>query len=160
MTEYRLARSQRVPSPIEEVFPFYADPRNLTVLTPPWLGLTILGSGDGDETASIEMRKGLRIHYRVRPLGVPQSWTSEITDWSPPHRFVDEQRRGPYRRWHHVHAFRSLEDGTEIIDVVNYALPFGVLGALAHTLLVKRQLRAIFDYREAKIRARFGEIES
>lgn len=156
---YRLERRQRVPRPIEEVFAFFADPRNLARITPPWLGFRIIGSSDGDETAPIHMRTGLRIHYRVRPLGIPQRWTSEITVWDPPHRFVDEQRRGPYRRWHHQHRFVEIEGGTAIDDVVEYELPLGPLGALAHALLVERQLKAIFAYREHTIRARFGSLE-
>lgn len=148
-TEYRLERSQIVPRPLDEVFPFYSDPGNLRRLTPEWLGFTIL-------TPEVEMRTGARIDYRVRPLGVPQRWTSLISVWDPPHRFVDEQVRGPYRRWHHLHEFRAVEGGTEISDTVTYALPFGPLGRVAHALFVQRQLRAIFEYRERKVVELFG----
>lgn len=148
MSDHRIQRSQVVRRPIDEVFAFYADARNLARITPPWLGFAIRGSSDGGSVDDIRMRQGLEIHYRVRPLGIPQPWTSEITVWDPPHRFVDEQRRGPYRRWHHLHDFREVEDGTEITDVVEYALPFGILGDVAHHLLVRRQLKAIFDHRE------------
>ena len=81
---------------------------------------------------ALSMRRGLRIHYRIRPLGVPQRWTSEITEYDPPYRFVDEQVRGPYRRWRHIHEFRPVGDATEIVDVVEYEMPFGWLGRLAH----------------------------
>lgn len=148
-TEYRLERSQIVPRTVDEVFPFYADPGNLSRLTPGWLGFTVL-------TPDVEMHAGARIDYRVRPLGVPQRWTSLISVWDPPHRFVDEQVRGPYRRWHHLHEFRAVEGGTEIRDTVTYALPFGPLGRLAHALLVRHQLRAIFEYRERRVRELFG----
>ncbi len=153
--EYRLERRLLVPRPLEAVFPFFADARNLARITPPGLGFEIIGSSDGDETVPIRMRTGLRIHYRIRPLGVPQRWTSEITVWEPPHRFVDEQVRGPYRRWVHEHTFRETHGGTEIADRVEYEMPFGPLGRLAHALLVKRQLEEIFAFRERVTRQTF-----
>lgn len=149
-TEFVLERTQTVPRPRDEVFPFYADPRNLARITPPWLGFRILSEDP------LEMRAGLRIDYRIQPLWIPQRWTSEITVWDPPHRFVDEQRRGPYRRWHHEHTFRAVGDTTEIRDRVTYALPLGPLGRLAHALFVRRQLESIFTYRSAVIDDLFG----
>lgn len=149
-TEFVLERTQTVPRPLDEVFPFYADPRNLARITPPWLGFRIVSDGP------LQMRKGLRIDYRIQPLWVPQRWTSEITEWDPPNRFVDEQRRGPYRRWHHEHTFRTVDDGTEITDRVTYALPLGPLGRLAHAVFVRRQLESIFAYRAAVVRELFG----
>lgn len=156
MSAHRLHRRQTVPKPIDEVFAFYADAHNLARITPSWLGFALRGSSDGDASVPIRMREGLRIHYTVRPLGIPQPWTSEITVWDPPHRFVDEQRRGPYRRWHHMHEFRETDGGTEIRDVVDYALPLGPLGDLAHAILVERQLKAIFDHRERVVADLFG----
>ena len=147
---YILERRQTVPRTLDETFAFYADPRNLAVITPPWLGFRIASDGP------LVMREGLRIDYRIRPLGVPQRWTSEITRYEPPHRFVDEQRRGPYAGWHHLHEFRAVPGGTEIRDVVTYSLPLGALGRLAHALLVRRQLQEIFDFRERRIGALLG----
>ncbi len=142
-----LERKTRVRRPLEETFRFFAAPRNLAEITPGWLAFRLLDTGD------LEMRRGLRLHYRIRPLGFPQRWTSEITVWDPPHRFVDEQVEGPYRAWRHTHEFRALPDGgTEVRDRVEYELPFGLIGRLAHALLVKHQLRAIFDYRARRIR--------
>jgi ligand-binding SRPBCC domain-containing protein len=92
----------------------------------------------------------------VRPLGFPQRWTSEITEWDPPAKFVDEQRKGPYRSWHHEHTFRAVDGGTEIRDRVEYALPFGPLGRIAHAALVRRQLEAIFDHREEVVHELLG----
>ena len=148
-TEFNVERTQRVPRPLDEVFAFYAAPGNLARITPSWLGFQIV-------TPDVAMRQGLTIEYRIRPLGVPQRWVSEITLWDPPRRFVDEQRRGPYRRWHHLHEFRAVDGGTEIRDRVTYALPLGPLGRLAHALFVRRQLEAIFAYRERVIRELFG----
>lgn len=141
MSTFQLVRSQVIPLPLERVFPFFAEPRNLARITPPGLGFRIMTPGP------LVMATGLRIEYRVSPLGVPQRWVSEITLWDPPHRFVDEQRVGPYRRWHHLHEFLPAPGGTEVRDVVTYALPFGILGALAHRIFVRRQLEAIFAHR-------------
>lgn len=146
----RLERVQVVPRPIEEVFPFFAEPRNLAVITPPWLAFRVVSEGD------LTMRAGLRIEYRVSPLGFPQRWVSEITRWEPPAAFVDEQRVGPYRRWHHLHAFRTVPGGTEILDQVDYELPLDPLGRLVEPWLVAPRLATIFDYRRRVITERFG----
>jgi ligand-binding SRPBCC domain-containing protein len=148
-TQYLLERVQVVPRSLSDVFAFYADPDNLARITPPWLGFRIL-------TPKTAMRAGLQIEYRIHPLGVPQRWVSEITVWEPPHRFVDEQRRGPYRRWHHLHEFRATAGGTEIRDRVTYELPLGPLGRLAHGLFVRHQLESIFAFRERAVRDLFG----
>jgi len=148
-TQYLLERVQVVPRSLSDVFAFYADPDNLARITPAWLGFRIL-------TPKTAMRAGLQIEYRIHPLGVPQRWVSEITVWEPPHRFVDEQRRGPYRRWHHLHEFRATAGGTEIRDRVTYELPLGPLGRLAHGLVVRRQLESIFAFRERAVRDLFG----
>jgi len=158
-----LERRQWVPTPLDETFEFYADPRNLSRITPGWLGFRILGfepqAGStlpADWTEAPPMAAGLRIHYSVRPLGFPQRWTSLITEWDPPHAFVDEQVRGPYRSWRHRHEFRSVRGGTELVDRVEYGLPFGPIGRLAHLLLVRRQLESIFDFRARTAAEMFG----
>lgn len=142
--EYTLHRVQRVATSLGETFEFFARPANLARITPPWLAFTMV-SGDAD------MRPGLRIEYRIRPLGFPQKWVSEITAYEPPHRFVDEQRTGPYARWRHEHGFRAVDGSTEMTDTVTYALPFGPVGRLAHALFVRRQLEAIFGYRRERL---------
>lgn len=149
MKTYTLHRVQHVDAPLAETFDFFSRPENLGKITPPWLAFRMV-SDDAD------MREGLRIEYRVRPLGFPQKWVSEITAYDPPHRFVDEQLEGPYALWHHEHRFRAVEEGprgpgTEVTDTVTYALPFGPLGRLAHALLVRRQLESIFRYRKARL---------
>jgi ligand-binding SRPBCC domain-containing protein len=148
---YRLERTQFVGRPIEKVFPFFAEPTNLARITPQWLNFRVVTQGD------LTMREGLLIDYRVSPLLIPQRWTSCITLWDPPNRFVDEQLRGPYRRWHHLHEFREVTGGVEISDCVTYELPLGPLGRAAHALFVRRQLEAIFDYRERAVSRLFGE---
>jgi len=151
---YVLEKTQRVPAPLDEVFDFFARPDNLARITPGWLDFRIVAPEQRD------MRQGLEIEYRVRPLLVPQKWVSRITAYDPPHRFVDEQVHGPYRRWRHLHEFEPVATGngavTEIRDRVDYALPFGPLGRVAHALLVRRQLESIFEHRRRVIADEFG----
>jgi ligand-binding SRPBCC domain-containing protein len=143
----RLQSSVRLGAPLAEVFPFFADARNLEALTPPWLRFEILAPGP------IEMRLGTIIDYRLRVHGLPLRWRSEITAWDPPHLFVDEQRRGPYRLWRHTHRFTADGDGTLVEDEVEYAVPGG---ALVDALLVRRDLDRIFRFRRDVLRERFG----
>lgn len=133
---------QRIPCGREEVFRFFADPRNLESITPPILRFEILSSGH------LEMRAGLRIEYRLRLHGWPLRWQSEITAWEPPHRFVDEQQRGPYRAWIHEHRFEERDGGTLVTDHVRYLVPGG---ALVDRLFVRPDLRRIFSYRRKKL---------
>jgi ligand-binding SRPBCC domain-containing protein len=127
-----------LPVPIEAVFRFFSDARNLERLTPPWLRFAVV------TPAPIEMLAGTRIDYHLRIRGVPIRWQSEITVWEPPLRFVDEQRRGPYRLWRHEHAFRDCDGTTLVADRVEYAAP---LGRLVNELFVARDLRQIFAFR-------------
>lgn len=142
-----LAREQRLPGSPADVFEFFADARNLEAITPPWLGFRVV------TPEPIEMRPGTLIEYRLRLHGIPISWRTTIAVWDPPHRFVDVQLSGPYRIWHHTHDFAPAPDGegTVMRDTVRYALPFGPFGALAHRLLVKRDLERIFDFRREAV---------
>lgn len=146
MRVHVLECSQHLPLPVDQVFPFYADAGNLEAITPPWLGFRVVGDGP------IEMRPGASIEYRLRLHGVPVSWRTRIAEWVPNERFVDEQISGPYRLWHHTHTFETAADGGTIIrDRVRYRLPLGPLGAIAHLVLVRRDLAKIFDYRQAAV---------
>lgn len=127
-----------LPHPIEAVFPFFADAGNLERLTPQTLHFQIL------TPAPIEMKLGARIAYRLRVHGIPVHWESEMTAWEPPCRFVDEQRRGPYRLWIHEHTFAPRDGGTQVTDHVQYQVPGG---ALVDRFLVRPDLRKIFVYR-------------
>ena len=132
------------------MFPFFADAWNLEAITPPELRFRIL------TPPPLEMREGALLEYRLALWGMPLRWRTRITAWDPPHRFVDEQIRGPYRSWRHTHQFRLVGDGgTIMLDRVEYALPFAPFGELAH-FLVRRHLERIFDYRREVIRERFG----
>lgn len=147
MRVHRLERSQRVPLPLAEAFAFYGSAANLERITPPWLRFEIRDPRPGDLAA------GTLLHYSLVLHRFPVRWTTEIRTWEPPHRFVDVQLHGPYRLWEHTHTFEPVEGGTLIRDRVDYALPYGPLGALAHVAFVRRDLRRIFDYRRDAVAA-------
>ncbi len=141
MSTYRLVREQTIARPLDEVFAFFADARNLETLTPPWLRFEILTPG------SIEMHVGTIIQYALRVHGLPIHWTTAITVWNPPFEFVDVQLKGPYVLWHHRHTFEPLGNATCMTDEVHYRLPFGWIGNVVHAAMVRRDLDAIFNYR-------------
>lgn len=144
---YRLEAQLWLARPIEEVFAYFADAFNLEQITPPWLRFQVL------TPAPIDMQTACRIDYRLRLRGIPIRWQSEIKDWTPPTEFVDEMRQGPYRLWHHRHRFVSRDGGTDVLDEVDYAVPGG---ALVNALLVRRDLRKIFEYRRRRLREILG----
>lgn len=140
-----LVREQWLARPPEEVFPFFANPYNLERLTPEFLRFKILG------VDSEKFGEGSRIDYRLVLHGIPVRWQSRIAFWRPNESFVDEQTRGPYRRWCHTHEFEAADGGTIIRDRVRYVLPFGVVGELVAGKLVERDLETIFDYRRRQV---------
>lgn len=146
---YRLEDQQIVGGSLAEVFAFFKDPRNLESLTPAFLGFRVVESTDP------VVRLNTQIRYQLRLHGIPLGWTSRITEYVEGELFADEMLSGPYRRWYHRHLFRAVPGGVEIRDIVEYELPFGILGRLAHTLFVRRQLQAIFAYRTQVIATRF-----
>ena len=151
MSLHRFETTQLLPVPLAEAWAFFSDPRNLAAITPPDLGFEM--ASDAPE----RIHPGLIVVYRVRPLfGVPVTWVTEITHVAEGELFVDDQRVGPYRLWHHQHHFRETAYGVEMRDVVHYALPFGPLGGLLNERLVAPRLRAIFDFRRAVVEQRFG----
>lgn len=151
MKLHRLETVQRLPVTLDEAWRFFSDAGNLAKITPPSLGFEV--------TSPLPERvyAGLIITYRVRPLfGIPVSWVTEITHVDEPKLFVDEQRFGPYRFWHHQHLFRAVEGGTEMTDIVHYALPPG--GGIARGLLVAPRLKEIFDYRREVLERTYGTL--
>jgi ligand-binding SRPBCC domain-containing protein len=155
VTIFELRTAQLLPRPRGEVFAFFAAAENLEVLTPHWLGFQIL------TPLPLALRKGTLLDYRIRLHRIPIRWRTEITAWEPPHRFVDEQLRGPYRLWVHEHTFTEVQGdsggigGTRVDDRVRYAVPGG---RLVNRLLVARDLRKIFAYRSRKIQEVFGSL--
>jgi len=143
---YRITKSLWVPRPIDEVFDFFGNAANLEQMTPPWVGFKIL------TPQPIEMRAGSLIDYRISLHGLPLRWRTEITTWKPPFEFVDEQLKGPYRRWHHRHTFESRDGGTLVGDEVTYDV---VGGALVNRLFVAGDVKKIFAFREEALRRLF-----
>lgn len=147
MRIFEVDRELWLPRTLPEVFEFFADAGNLERITPPWLAFEITSP------RPIEMRAGATIDYRLRIRGLPLRWRSEITAWQPPHRFVDEQRRGPYRFWWHEHTFEARDGGTLARDRVRYAV-WG--GALIEKLFVRRDVEGIFDFRGQTLKHLFA----
>ncbi|MDX1396034.1 MAG: SRPBCC family protein [Gemmatimonadota bacterium] len=138
MRTFEFTASQTLPAPLERVFEFFSDPRNLERITPPWVAFRIVTPGE------IEMRAGALIDYRLRIRGVPMRWRTEITEWDPPHGFVDTQLRGPYRKWVHTHRFTARGAETLVEDHIEYAVPGG---AFVERLFVRGDVERIFAYR-------------
>lgn len=143
MKTFHLKTEQIIDKPQDELFSFFSDAHNLAEITPPWLNFRVL------TPPPIEMKVGTCIDYRLKLRGIPVRWQSEITAWNPPHSFVDEQRRGPYRRWIHMHTFVAVPDGTLVRDEVEYAV-FG--GWLVKKFFVAPDIAKIFAYRSEKLR--------
>lgn len=136
-----------LPHPPEKVFPFFADAANLDEITPPWLHFKITCD------LPILMREGAKINYSIRLYGIPIRWRTNISQWRPPMKFVDEQLSGPYRLWHHTHTFVDHNGGTLCTDRVRYG-HWG--GPIAERLFVRPNIEKIFAYRQAKLAERFG----
>lgn len=148
---YTFNSTQKIPITLDWAWAFLSDPRNLAEITPPELGFVIRSE------LPTSVYPGLIIVYQVRPvLRIPLTWVTEIKAVEPPVRFIDEQRVGPYRFWHHEHRLRAIEGGVEMQDRVHYALPFGPMGSLMHALVVRRSLQRIFEFRQSRLMALFG----
>lgn len=144
-----LEREQLVPRPRSELFDFFSDAGNLERLTPASMSFKI------KTPQPITMREGTLIDYEIRLFGVPMKWRTLIDEWRPEEKFVDLQLRGPYSLWRHTHTFEEVDGGTMVRDRVEYALPLGPLGSIAHAIFVRRQLRTIFDFRARTMREIF-----
>jgi ligand-binding SRPBCC domain-containing protein len=154
MKIYSLKRTIKLKMTMEQSWDFFSNPNNLTLITPPSLNLNITSE------LPDKMYTGMIITYTVAPLfGIPMTWVTEITHMEEPDFFVDEQRFGPYEFWHHQHRFEEIEGGIEASDLVHYALPLDPLGRIANSLIVKKQLKEIFDYRAGYLENCFGTIE-
>lgn len=154
MKLYQLHSKQALPISKGDAWNFLSDPNNLKIITPNHMGFNILSGADR------QMFPGQIIQYKVSPFsGYTTKWVTEITHVRVGEYFVDEQRFGPYALWHHKHFIKEISDGVEMEDIIDYKIPFGVLGQLAHGLFVKKQLLEIFRYREARLTELFGKIE-
>lgn len=146
---YVFERATLIRAPLDRVFEFFSAPENLARITPPSLGFRII------DAPWRPIEQGDRISYTIRVAGVALEWLTHISRWDPPKSFVDEQERGPYRQWVHTHTFTPTAEGVRMHDHVVYELPFGILGRTFGGWLVRRQVRAIFDYRAEAIEAIF-----
>lgn len=151
MKLYRLETIQKLPISIIDAWQFLSDPKNLKRITPDYMGFKIV------KGAESSMYAGQIIEYVVTPLfGVSTTWVTEITHVKEPEYFVDEQRFGPYALWHHKHFIKPIENGVEMVDIVDYKIPFGFLGQLAQPLVVSPKLKEIFEYRREALIKLFG----
>ena len=149
---YQLIRKQIVHTDLETCWEFFSNPANLKLITPEYMGFDVK-----TETPK-EMYEGLIIAYKVSPLlSIPMEWVTEITHVRDKSFFVDEQRVGPYKLWHHEHHFKELEGGVEMIDIVSYQPPFGILGKLVHPFIIRPKLEQIFAYRIQKVNSIFNK---
>ena len=153
MRTFCLVREQFLPISLEEAWRFFSTPRNLERITPDNMGFKILPPFDDEP-----MFEGQRISYIVRPLlGIPLKWETLIKNVDEPRSFTDQQVRGPYRLWVHTHTFESVEGGVNMRDEVEYALPFGIIGRIAHGVFVRKRLEQIFDFRVQTLNATFDK---
>ena len=151
MKVYRFVRTQKIPIKINEAWSFLSNPNNLKTITPSYMGFHI------HENENTEMYSGQIIKYTVSPiLGIKINWVTEITHVKNLEYFVDEQRFGPYSFWHHKHFIKEIKGGVEMVDILDYALPFGILGRIFHPVIVKPKLNEIFNYRREKLIKIFG----
>ena len=148
---YELERKVYIRAPVEEVFSFFSRAENLNSITPPWLRFQIL------TPLPIIMEKQTRIDYSLHLFGFRFVWKTEITDWQPPYLFVDKQISGPYRYWEHTHRFEKIRQGTQMEDIVRYAVPGFVFAPLIHFFFVRPRLEKIFSFREETLLRLFSE---
>jgi len=150
---YTLHAKQNLPISKKEAWDFLSKPENLKVITPPYMGFHILSGADRP------MYAGQIIQYIVTPvLKLKTKWVTEITHVVEGEYFVDEQRFGPYALWHHKHFIKEVEGGVEMEDIIDYKVPFGILGRWVHPILVKPKLQEIFEFRRKKLIELFGTL--
>ena len=142
MKYYEFKIIQFINLPIEEVFHYFSNPSNLQKITPKYLNFKIKNQ------PPFKMNKGQLFEYQLVVRGIPINWTSLISSYDPPYSFIDEQIKGPYSSWHHTHTFKEENGGTAIIDEVKYTLPLGFIGKIINSIWVKKDLDAIFKYRQ------------
>lgn len=151
---YQLHKTQKIPATVDEVWDFISSPANLKKITPEYMGFNITS-----KMLSEKMYPGMIISYKVSPvLGIKMTWITEITHIREKEYFVDEQRIGPYSMWHHEHKIEPIEGGVLMTDVVSYQPPFGFLGSIANAVIIKRQLKEIFDFRNVAVEKMFGKM--
>ncbi|MDB4088615.1 SRPBCC family protein [Flavobacteriales bacterium] len=153
MAFYQYKQEQKVNASLEEVWDFISTPANLKEITPDYMGFDITS-----KDTPKKMYPGMIITYIVKPVfGIKTPWMTEITQVKDKEFFIDEQRVGPYKLWHHQHFIEKIEGGVLMRDIVTYSPPFGFLGAIANKLLIRKKLDEIFDYRTIAVDRKFGK---
>ncbi|MCW8897284.1 MAG: SRPBCC family protein [Flavobacteriales bacterium] len=152
MTFYQFQRTQKIKASIDEVWDFISSPANLKEITPDYMGFDITS-----KEIPGKMYQGLIISYKVSPLlGIKTTWVTEISQVKDKEYFVDEQRVGPYKLWHHQHIILPINGGVLMKDIVSYVPPFGFLGVIANKLIIRNKLNEIFNFRTKAMEKRFG----
>jgi ligand-binding SRPBCC domain-containing protein len=150
---YHFKFEQNLPIPLAEAWDFFSSPLNLSKITPAKMNFVITS----DFAPDTKMYPGMLIAYKVSPvLGIKLNWVTEITHVKEHDYFVDEQRTGPYALWHHQHHFKEIKGGVRMTDILTYAIPYGIVGQLANTVLVEKEVKSIFAYREKEVNRLFG----
>ncbi|MES3714438.1 SRPBCC family protein [Staphylococcus ureilyticus] len=153
MKIYTLKSTQRLAISCQKAWQFFSDPKQLNKITPEDMAFELL---DGNFE---QMYEGMLLHHRIKPFkALPLKWTTEITHMIDRELFVDEQRFGPFRFWHHQHRFINIEGGVQIEDIVHYAMPFGIVGKIAHKIVVRKRLLEIFSFRKKQLHEYFGTV--
>lgn len=153
MAFYQYKQEQKVNASLEEVWDFISSPANLKEITPDYMGFDITSTDTPKK-----MYPGMIITYIVKPIfGIKTPWMTEITQVKDLEFFIDEQRVGPYKLWHHQHFIEKIEGGVLMKDIVTYSPPFGFLGAIANKLLIRKKLDEIFNYRTYAVNKKFGK---
>jgi len=155
MKIFQLYRETLMPITAEQAWDFFSSADNLARITPPEVKFETL-----TQLTDNRIYEGMIIHYRLRPLlNIPIIWQTEIGEVNAPYKFMDKQLKGPYALWEHTHTFIAIPGGVKMTDEVKYALPMSWLGILAHTLIVRRKIRQIFQFRKEALKQLFGAIK-
>jgi ligand-binding SRPBCC domain-containing protein len=153
MKFYTLKAVQQMPISLADAWDFFSSPMNLAKITPGDMGFEVTSEYPPDA----KIYAGMIITYKISPLfDIKMNWMTEITHVKEREYFVDEQRFGPYALWHHQHHFKEIKGGVVMNDILNYAIPYGIIGRWANTILVEKQIEKIFSYREKAIEELFG----
>lgn len=153
MKPYQIIFKQKLPISLTEAWDFFSSPLNLAEITPVDMAFIVTSKLD----SSAKMYPGMIITYKVSPLfGIKLNWMTEITQVEEGKYFIDEQRFGPFKFWHHQHHFKAIDGGVEMTDILTYGLPLGILGKIAHGIMVKNKVKEIFAFREQKVNELFG----
>lgn len=153
MAFYQFHSEQKIRTTMEDIWDFISSPKNLKEITPKYMGFDIMNTHQPSE----KMYEGMIIAYKVSPvLGIKTTWITEITHIRNKEFFIDEQRMGPYKMWHHQHIIKEIEGGVLMTDIVSYQPPLGIIGAIANNIIILPKLNEIFKYRTMALEAKFG----